>query len=159
MITNGVGKKFREEMLLGIHTLSEGGADVVKAALYGPDADIGPDLDAYTSDGEIGDVGAYVSGGLPVSLTVVGATGSSRVGGPQFEVPYAQPTDDLEVSPLAGVGVRGLLLYNASQNNRNIFTLDFGETKSPSAGLIVRWAVTDVVNFQDVLIPLVGGIV
>lgn len=151
MITSGVGKKFREELFLGVHALSEG-ADVLRVALYGPNADIGPDTDAYTVSGEVSG-GGYTAGGVVALLTVVGATGSSRAAGPQFAYPYAQPTNDLEVS-VTGVAVRGVMLYNSSQNNRNIFTLNLGENITPTEGLVIRWALSGVVAESHVLIPL-----
>jgi hypothetical protein len=155
MITTGVGKKFREELPLGIHTLSEGTPDVVKAALYGPLAEIGPDTDAYTSVGEIAAVGAYTAGGVAVPLTVVGAIGSDRNGGTQFDAfPYVQPTNDFTVTLSSAVGVRGIMLYNSSQSNRNIFTLDFGGVITPVSGVAIPWAVADVVAITDVLVPL-----
>lgn len=160
-ITTGVGKKFLEELPLCIHTLAEGNpsSDIIKVALYGPAAIIGPELtEAYTTDGEVSGSG-YTAGGvtLDTGLIVVGRSGSSRNGGVQFEHPYIQPVDNTQVS-VSGVAVRGCLMYNASQDNRTIFTLDFGDTVSPTAGIVLNWGVAGVTQFKDTLIPLTGQI-
>lgn len=152
-IRTGMGKLFAEELPLGIHALSEG-TDVIKCAFYGPNADIGPNTDSYTTVGEIAGAG-YTAGGPAVPLVVVGATGSGRNAGQQFEHPYIQPADDLTL-PVPSVGIRGCMLYNESQGNRNIFTLDFGQIQTPSVSLIMRWGVAGVDDLRKVLIPLIG---
>ena len=153
-ITTGVGKLFLEELPLGIHTLSEGTPDPIKCAFYGPNANINPVTPAYTTDGEISGAG-YTAGGIAVPLTVVGRFGSARSAGTQFEHPYIQPTNDTTLS-VAGVAIRGCMLYNDSQSDRNIFTLDFGEARSASVSLILDWGLSGVDEFRKVLIPLIG---
>jgi len=156
-ITTGAGKKFMEELPLGIHALSEGApSDVIKVALYGPNAILAPTTDTYTASGEVSG-GGYVAGGVIVAgLTIVGSAGSSRGGGPQFDDPYINPTADTSLF-VAAVGVRGLMMYNASQGNRNIFTLDFGATFSPATGILLKWGLSNIVDVNDVLIPLMGN--
>lgn len=156
-ITTGTGKKFIEELALGIHTLSEGSpSDVIKLALYGPNASIGPNNDTYTTDGECSG-GGYSAGGITLSgLTIVGRSGSARAGGVQFDDPYIQPDDDAEIT-IAGVAVRGCMLYNSSQGNRNIFTMDFGSSFTPAVGITLPWAIGDVTLFTETLIPLLSA--
>jgi len=153
-IVTGTCKKFLEELPLGIHTLFEGTPDTIKVALYGPNAVLSPYSETYTSDGEVSG-GGYTAGGQACPMTVVGATGSSRSGGMQFEHPYIQPTSDLSIT-VAGVGVRGFMIYNASQGNRAMFIGDFGEIKTPSTGILFSWAVADITQWGQVLIPLIG---
>jgi len=156
-ILTGAGKKFMEELPLGIHTFDEGTPDdVIKFALYGPNASLGPNNDAYTTDGEVVG-GGYVAGGVTLTngLRIVGRVGSSRADGVQFSDPYIQPVDDVNVA-VAGVAVRGCMLYNASQANRNIFTMDFGSNFTPSVGVMIPWSLTNVITFGDTLIPLIG---
>jgi len=157
-ITTGIGKKFLEELPLAIHTLSEGSpsSDVIKVALYGPNASLSPFVDQYVTDFEVVGSG-YTAGGvvLATGLTVVGRSGSSRAGGVQFPDAYIQPTEDTTI-PVSNVAVRGCLMYNASQNNRTIFTLDFGESITPSAGIVLGWGVAGVAVYKDTLIPLTG---
>jgi hypothetical protein len=156
-IITGAGKKFMEELPLGIHVLSEGSpSDTIKLALYGPNAAISPELDAYTTAGEVVG-GGYTAGGvtLATGLIIVGRLGSVRNGGSQFTFPYVQPVDDTTIT-VSNVGVRGCMLYNASQSNRNIFTLDFGTSVSPASGIIITWGVADVVNDKDTMIPIIG---
>ena len=48
------------------------------------------------------------------------------------------------------------MIYNTTVSNRNIFTLDFGQNLVPVVGVKINWALGNVVNFSDVLIPLIG---
>jgi len=155
-IKTGVGELFLEEILLGKHTLDEGSpTDTIRCALYGPDASIGPTTDSYTTTKEVSG-GGYTAGGVTLVLEVVGKVGSARNGGVQFaDGAYIQPTLVTNI-PFTGAACRGILLYNASQNDRTIFTLDFGQNLIPVTGVRINWAIADVVNFSDVLIPLVG---
>lgn len=157
-ITTGVGKKFLEELGLGVHVLSEGSpTDTIKVALYGPNAIIAPTVDAYTTSGECSG-GGYSAGGdtLGDDLVIVGASGSARSDGTQFTHPYINPLNDVTIT-IAGVAVRGLMMYNASQSNRNMFTLDFGQVVTPSVGILLPWALADVNSLTDALIPLIGN--
>ncbi len=155
-IKTGVGELFLEEILLGKHTLDEGSpTDTIRCALYGPDASIGPTTDVYTTTKEVSG-GGYTAGGVTLVLEVVGKVGSARSGGTQFsDGAYIQPTLVTNIT-FTGAACRGILMYNASQNNRTIFTLDFGQNFVPLVGVRINWAIGDVVNFSDVLIPLVG---
>jgi hypothetical protein len=158
-IETGVGRLFIEELPLSIHTMAEGVPDTFKCALYGPSASIGRFTDVYTTNHEIVG-GGYTAGGvvMPGSFTLVGQSGvgSTRNAGVQFDHPYLQPTNDTTI-PCSGVGVRGLMVYNASQGNRNIFTLDFGETRTPANNIVMSWGVAGVTQFSQVVIPLIGG--
>jgi len=158
-IISGVGKKFMEELALGIHILSEGDptTDVIKIALYGPNAIISPTSDAYSTSGEVTG-GGYSAGGdiLGDDLVIVGASGSSRSDGTQFEHPYINPLNNVTIT-ISGVACRGLMMYNSSQSNRNIFTLDFGSLITPSVGILLPWALADVNSLPDALIPLIGN--
>ncbi len=155
-IITGVGELFLEEIMLAKHTLDEGSpTDTVKCALYGPDAVIGPTTDIYTTTKEVSG-GGYSAGGVSLVLEVVGKTGSARAGGVQFaNGAYLQPTLVTNIT-FTGAACRGILIYNASQSNRTIFTLDFGQNLIPVVGVKLNWALAGVVNWTDVLIPLVG---
>jgi len=156
-IVTGAGIKFMEELPLGIHTLAEGVPDTIMVALYGPNASIGPGTDAYTPVGEVVGSG-YVAGGVVLAngLIVVGASGSSRAGAAQFNAtPYINPVDDLTIN-IQNVAVRGCLMYNLSQGNRVIFSLDFGDTVSPSTNILIQWGLSNIASVNDVLIPIIG---
>lgn len=154
-IETGMGKKFIEELPLGIHTLSEGSPDIIRVALFGPNATLSTGTDAYSTAGEVND-GGYVAGGVVVPLTIVGKTGSVRNAAAQFSDPYINPTNNTTFLLNGASPIRGLMLYNESQANRNIFTLDFGESLSPSVSLVLNWGLGNIVFFDDVLIPLLG---
>lgn len=130
---------------------------MIKVALYGPNAILSPNIDTYTTSGEVAG-GGYAAGGdvLTNGLIIVGASGSSRAGGPQFVNPYINPTDDITIT-VAGVAVRGCMLYNATQGNRNIFTLDFGSNFTPATNVLIKWGIGNVITLNDSLIPLIGN--
>lgn len=157
-IATGLSRKFVEELPLGIHVLSEGSpSDTIKVALYGPSANLSIATSIYTTNGEISG-GGYTAGGVELTggFVMVGAAGSTRSGGTQFDFPYLQPANDTTI-PCSGVGVRGLMIYNATQGNRNIFTLDFGETKTPANNIVMSWGVAGVTLPTQVVIPIIGG--
>jgi len=156
-IITGVGRKFLEELALGTHVLVEGSpTDTVKMAVYGPDASLSPSTDAYTTVKEVTG-GGYTAGGVAVPLTLTGRSGSARSTGVQFtEGSYLQPTNNTSV-PFANNGAaRGILLYNATRNNRTIFVMDLEASFVPTVGMQFNWGVSGVVNWTDVLIPLIG---
>lgn len=151
-IVTGIGELFLEELFIGTHLLE---ADIIKCALYGPNAAIGPTTDIYTTSGEVSG-GGYTAGGVSLVLEVVGKTGSAQAGGTQFaNGMYLQPTLDTSI-PFTGAACRGILIYNTTRSNRNIFTLDFGQNLIPVTGVKLAWAIGNVTNWPDVLIPLVG---
>lgn len=156
-ITTGIGRKFLEELPVGTHKLVDGTPDTIKLAVYGPNANIGPATDVYTTVGEVSG-GGYTAGGVAVPLSLVGRLGSSRVDGFQFtQGSYLQPTNNTDV-PFAGAGAaRGVLLYNATRSNRTIFVMDFGSNFVPAVGMRFNWALGDVAVWRDVLIPLTGA--
>lgn len=157
-IITGVGELFLEEMLQGRHTLDEGSpSDTIRVALFGPNSSIGPTTEAYATTG-LNEVsgGGYTAGGPTVVLEVVGKVGSARAGGAQFSNgAYIQPTLVTNIT-FTGAAARGIMVYNVTQSNRNIFTLDFGQNLVPISGVQINWAIGDVAVWSDVLIPLVG---
>ena len=156
-ILTGVGNKFMEELPLGIHILSEGfPSDIIKVALYGPNAILHPSVDTYVTNGEISG-GGYTAGGFVVpSLTIVGAAGSSRNAAAQFDNPYINPTNDQNLA-VTGVAVRGMMMYNETQGSRNMFVMDFGSNFVPSVGIQLDWGLSHIVFETDVLIPILKG--
>lgn len=155
-IITGIGELFLEEILQGRHTLDEGSpTDTLKCALFGPNASIGPTTDVYSTTNEVSG-GGYTAGGVTLVLEVVGKIGSARSGGVRFaDGAYIQPTLDTSIT-FTGTACRGLMIYNTTVSNRNIFTLDFGQNLVPVVGVKINWALGNVVNFSDVLIPLIG---
>ena len=156
-IQTGPGHDFLEELPLGIHTLAEGSpSDTIKVAFYGPNAGIQRAYPEYTTNGEISG-GGYTAGGYEMTggFVMVGRQGSVRAAGPQFAFAYLQPAQDFEAL-LSGVAIRGLMVYNATQFNRNIFTMDFGQIITPSYGIKMKWGVNGITEPHEALIPLIG---
>jgi len=156
-IQTGLSFDFLEELPLGIHTLAEGSPnDTIMVALYGPNAQIPRAMSTYVTTGEISG-GGYSAGGkeLTDGFVMVGRSGSGRNAGPQFEYSYLQPANDFQYL-VSGVAIRGLMVYNASQGNRNIFTMDFGQTIIPAYGIELPWGVGTITTRAETLIPLLG---
>lgn len=157
VIQTGPSFEFLEELPLGIHTLAEGTPnDTIKVALYGPNATLTRAYPLYTTSGEISG-GGYVAGGSEMTggFVVVGRAGSARSAGPQFDFSYLQPAQDYEAL-ITGVPIRGLMVYNATQGNRSIFTLDFGQNITPSVGIRMAWGVGSIAEPSEALIPFIG---
>lgn len=157
IIQTGLGHTFLEELPLGIHILSEGSpSDEIKVALYGPNAILNRNYPQYTTAGELAG-GGYTAGGYTLTngLTLIGRDGSGRGGPTQFSFAYLQPTDDFQAL-VSGVGIRGLMMYNATRNDRNIFTLDFGRILNPSVGINIAWGINSITQANQALIPLKG---
>lgn len=148
---------FMAEAAIKLHDLEN---DTIKAALYGPNANLSPSTTAYTTSGEVSG-GGYTAGGATVGMAVIGPTGSG-IGDtgtfPTFTYPYANPEADTNII-VTGVAVRGLMLYNSSQSNRNIFVLDLGESVIPSGSLQLDWGPTGITLIEHTLIPLLGNVI
>ena len=121
-IAQAVANSFKKEILEGIHDLESGG-DVFKLALYDSSANLSAATTSFTTGGEVGDTGQYVSGGG----TLTGQTTSLDTG--------VAIVDFAELS-FTGVTLtaRGALIYNTSESNKAVAVLDFGGDKTATAG-------------------------
>jgi len=121
-IAQAVANSFKKEILEGIHDLESGG-DTFKLALYDSSANLSAATTSFTTGGEVGDTGQYVSGGG----TLTGQTTSLDTG--------VAIVDFAELS-FTGVTLtaRGALIYNTSESNKAVAVLDFGGDKTATAG-------------------------
>ena len=121
-IAQAVANSFKKEILEGIHDLESGG-DTFKLALYDSSANLSAATTSFTTGGEVGDTGQYVSGGG----TLTGQTTSLDTG--------VAIVDFAELS-FTGVTLtaRGALIYNTSETNKAVAVLDFGGDKTATAG-------------------------
>ena len=121
-IAQAVANSFKKEILEGIHDLESGG-DTFKLALYDSSANLSAATTSFTTGGEVGDTGQYVSGGG----TLTGQTTSLDTG--------VAIVDFAELS-FTGVTLtaRGALIYNTSESDKAVAVLDFGGDKTATAG-------------------------
>lgn len=122
-ITAGICNSFKLELLSGIHDFEN---DVIKAALYTEDADIGPSTTAYTVTEEVSGSG-YTAGGATASVE----GGYPALNGNFAEVRFGN-VDWASVS----VTFRGVLFYNSSKANRAIAVYDRGSNITVVSGLL-----------------------
>lgn len=111
MISAGLVTSFKGQLLLGQHDLLN---DVIKIALYGSSAVLGPETTVYTSTGEVSSAG-YTAGGQVLLTPVVGSGNGSG---------YASFADPIWYATT--FTVRGALIYNFTKGNKAIGVLNFG---------------------------------
>ncbi len=110
MITAGIADVARFDFLDSLR------GDLIKIALYSTFADIGPQTEAYTPENEVPDNGDYVAGGMVLQgFTVI-------IDGKTAYIDWVDP-----VWESASIAASGAMIYNASNRNRNLGVLDFGE--------------------------------
>lgn len=102
------------ELLQGVHNLAE---DEIRIALYGADADLGPNTTVYTATGEASGTG-YTAGGQELAAAdVQNSSGSAWV---YWDNPSW---------PGANFYASGAMLYNVTQDNKAILILNFGSSR------------------------------
>jgi len=121
---------FKQELMLGTHNFATNG-NTFKLALYAEGsggkssttATLGAATTAFTTTGEVADSGTYSSGGG--TLTKVAPTSSGTTGFTDFA--------DLTFST-ATVTARGCMIYNDTNSDKSVATIDFGGDKTSTAG-------------------------
>jgi hypothetical protein len=128
-IFQSMATSFKREILDGVHAFgttvvrATTGADTFKLALYTSTANLSSATTEYTTSGEVAAGGGYSTGG--VTLTTVAPLSSGTTAFLTFnDVTIAAST----------ITARGALIYNFTQANRAVATLDFGMDKSSSNG-------------------------
>jgi hypothetical protein len=130
-ITTAMCTSFKKELLEAVHNFLLSGGDTFKLALYAissggkssTTATLGAATTAFTTTGEVGSDGSYVTGGG--SLTRIDPASSGTTG-------Y---TDFADISfTTATITARGALIYNSSDSNKAVCALDFGGNKTSTAG-------------------------
>jgi hypothetical protein len=111
MIAAGLVTSFKEQVLLGVHDLTN---DVIKIALYDSSAVLGPETTEYTTLGEVASAG-YTGGGQVLLNPVVFL--GNNTGYASFDDPIWYATT---------FTVRGALIYNYTKSNKAIGVLNFG---------------------------------
>lgn len=121
-------KSFLLEQLQGVHDFS---SDTIKIALFDGSASFDDDTTAYSATNEISDSG-YTAGGA----TLVLSSGYPQIESGGGAVRWDAPTWTLSGS----VVVRWALIYNATESNKAILSIDlFGQAKTISGELTVTF--------------------
>lgn len=117
MIESGVCRTYKFDLLRGVHSED----DTYYMALYTDAAQIGPETERYSPQGEVRGSG-YDAGGKKVALEVVRDTyGASLI----FKE---------QVWEVATISAKGSMIYNASKNNRAVAVMGFEEEVSSVNG-------------------------
>jgi hypothetical protein len=137
---NFMATSFKQELLEGAHDFRVTGGDTFKLALYTNDASFTAATTAFTATEEVGDSGAYVSGGG--DLTRVDPT----TGGTTAFTDFA----DISFSN-ATITARGAMIYNSTPahtyTNPAVAILDFGSDKTSTSGTFtVQFPTADAAN-------------
>jgi hypothetical protein len=121
-ITSTLTTSFKKELLLGNHNFTNGTGDTYKLALYTSSATLGATTTSFTTTGQASGTN-YTSGGA--ALTNVTPTSSGTTAFTDF--------NDLTFGT-ATITARGCMIYNSSDLNKSVATIDFGGDKTSTAG-------------------------
>ena len=121
-ISSTLTTSFKKELLLGNHNFTNSSGDTFKLALYTSSATLGATTTSFTTTGQASGTN-YSSGGG--TLTNVTPTTSGTTAFTDFA--------DLTFST-ATITARGCMIYNSSDSNKSVATIDFGGDKTSTAG-------------------------
>ena len=120
-ITSTLTTSFKTELLAATHNFATNG-NAFKLALYTSSATLGATTTAFTTTGQASGTN-YSSGGA--ALTKVAPTSGGTTGFTDFA--------DLTFGT-ATVTARGCMIYNDTNADRSVATIDFGGDKTSTAG-------------------------
>ena len=129
-IAQAMCTSFKTELLTGTHNFATNG-NAFKLALYAEGgggkssttATLGATTTAYTTTGEVANSGSYTAGGG--ALTKVAPTSSGTTAFTDFA--------DLSFTT-ATITAMGALIYNDTNGDKSVATIDFGGDKTSTAG-------------------------
>ena len=121
-ITSTLTTSFKKELLEAVHNFKNSGGDTFKLALYTSSATMGAATTAYATTNQVTGPNYTAGGG---TLTRVDPTSSGTTGFTDFA--------DLTFGT-ATVTARGCLIYNSTDSNKSVATIDFGGDKTSTAG-------------------------
>ena len=120
-IAQAMCTSFKTELLTGTHNFATNG-NAFKLALFTSSATMGATTNAYSTAQEVSGTN-YTAGGA--ALTKVAPTSSGTTGFTDFA--------DLTFGT-ATITARGCMIYNSSDSNKSVATIDFGGDKTSTAG-------------------------
>jgi hypothetical protein len=121
-ISSTLVTSFKKELLTATHNFTATSGHTFKLALYTSSATLGATTTAYVTTGQATGTN-YTAGGA--NLTAVTPTSSGTTGFTDFS--------DLTFGT-ATITARGCLIYNSSQSNKAVASIDFGGDKTSTAG-------------------------
>jgi hypothetical protein len=134
-ITSTLCTSFKQELGMALHNFTAGVGHTFKMALYTGAATLDASTTAYSATNEVAGTG-YVAGGNALSNVTPVTYGTTAV------------YDFNDVTWLnSTITARGALIYNSTNGNRAVCTLDFGEDKiSIGSTFSVVFPTPDAVN-------------
>jgi|TARA_R110002072_G_scaffold72033_1_gene172516 hypothetical protein len=121
-ITSTLTTSFKVELLTGTHNFTNSSGNSFKLALYTSSATLGATTTAFTTTGQASGTN-YTSGGSALTNVTPSATGTTAV----------TDFNDLTFST-ATITARGCMIYNDTNSDKSVATIDFGGDKTSTAG-------------------------
>lgn len=121
-ITSTLTTSFKVELLTGTHNFTNSSGNSFKLALYTSSATLGANTTAFTTTGQASGTN-YTSGGSALTNVTPSATGTTAV----------TDFNDLTFST-ATITARGCMIYNDTNGDKSVATIDFGGDKTSTAG-------------------------
>ena len=121
-ITQAMCTSFKKELLEGVHNFKNSGGNTFRLALYTSSATMSAATTAYTTSQEASGTNYTAKGD---ALTRVDPTSSGTTAFTDFA--------DLTFGT-ATVTARGCLIYNDTNSDKSVATIDFGGDKTSTAG-------------------------
>ena len=121
-ITSTLTTSFKVELLKGNHNFTNSSGDTMKLALYTSSATLGATTTSFVTTGQASGTG-YSTGGSNLTNVTPTSTGTTAV------------TDFSDLTfGTATITARGCMIYNSSDRNKSVATIDFGGDKTSTAG-------------------------
>ncbi|MDA9266562.1 hypothetical protein N9P69_01045 [Gammaproteobacteria bacterium] len=121
-ITSTLTTSFKVELLTGTHNFTNSSGNSFKLALYTSSATLGATTTAFTTTGQASGTN-YSSGGSALTNVTPSATGTTAV------------TDFADLTfGTATITARGCMIYNDTNSDKSVATIDFGGDKTSTAG-------------------------
>ena len=121
-ITSTLTTSFKVELLTATHNFTNSSGNSFKLALYTSSATLGATTTAFTTTGQASGTN-YSSGGSALVNVTPSSTGTTAV----------TDFNDLTFST-ATITARGCMIYNDTNGDKSVATIDFGGDKTSTAG-------------------------
>ena len=121
-ITSAICSSFKQEVLVGTHNFTVTSGNSFKLALYTSSATLGAATTAFTTTGQASGTN-YTSGGSALTNITPVLSGTTAV------CDFADLTFGT-----APVTARGCMIYNDTNSDKAVATIDFGGDKTSTAG-------------------------
>ena len=121
-ITSTLTTSFKVELLTATHNFTNSSGNSFKLALYTSSATMGATTTAYSTSQEVSGTN-YTAGGAALTNVTPSSTGTTAV----------TDISDLTFST-ATITARGCMIYNDTNSDKSVATIDFGGDKTSTAG-------------------------